>query len=87
VSSGQVGEIRSCSRGDGEKRRKGGQGEHIVEVIKMSTETQQSELVLINQISKEKLAKVVSELIRENEEVRMVIINLACASPYIKTQI
>ena len=57
------------------------------EVIKMSTETQQSELVLINQISKEKLAKVVSELIRENEEVRMAIINLACASPYIKTQI
>lgn len=52
----------------------------------MSTETQQSELVLINQISKEKLAKVVSELIRENEEVRMAIINLACTSPYIKTQ-
>ena len=56
------------------------------EVIKMSTETQQSELVLINQISKEKLAKVVTELIRENEEIRMAIINLACTSPYIETQ-
>ncbi len=52
----------------------------------MSTETQQSELVLMNQISKEELAKVVSELIRENGEVRMAIIKLACASPYIRTQ-
>ena len=48
--------------------------------------TQQSELVLINQVSKAEFAKVVSELIRENEEVRMAIINLACTSPYIKTQ-
>ena len=55
-------------------------------VIKMSTETQQSELVLVNQMSKEELAKVVSQLIRENAEVRMAIINLACSSPYIKTQ-
>jgi hypothetical protein len=38
---------------------------------KMSTETQQSELVLMNQMSKEELAMVVSELIREDEEVRM----------------
>lgn len=53
----------------------------------MSFETQQSELVLVNQMSKEELAKVVSELIWKNEEVRMAIINLACASPYIKTQI
>ena len=52
----------------------------------MSAETQQSELVLMNQMNKEELAKVVSELIRENEEVRMAIINLACASPDIKTQ-
>lgn len=55
-------------------------------VIKISTETQQSELVLMNQMSKEELAKVISELIRKNEEVRMAIINLACTSPYIKTQ-
>ena len=53
---------------------------------KRSTGTQQSELVVINQISKTELAKVISELIRENEEVRMAIINLACSSPYIKTQ-
>ena len=37
--------------------------------------------------SKEELAKAVSELIRENEEVRMAIINLACSSPNIVTQI
>jgi len=52
----------------------------------MSTETQQSELALINQVSKEEFAKAVTELIRTNQEVRMAIINLACASPYIKTQ-
>ena len=47
---------------------------------------QQSELVLVNQLSKEELARVVIELIRNNERVRMAIINLACTSPYIKTQ-
>ena len=52
----------------------------------MNTETQQSELVLINQASKEEFAKAVTELIRTNQEVRMAITNLACASPYIKTQ-
>jgi len=57
---------------------------YIGGVIKM--EIQHSELVLMNQISKEELAKVISELIRKNKEVRMAIINLACASPYIKTQ-
>ena len=59
---------------------------HAGEVIKMNVEAQQAELVLMNQMSKAELAKVVSELIRENEEVRMAIINLACASPHIKTQ-
>ena len=49
-------------------------------------ETQHSELVLMNQISKEEFAEIMSELIRNNKEVRMAIINLACASPYIKTQ-
>ena len=49
-------------------------------------EKQKSELVLINHASKVELAKVVSELIRENEEVRMAIIDLAFSSPYIKTQ-
>ena len=52
----------------------------------MKTETQKTKLVLKNQKSKEELAKVVSELIRENEEVRMAIIDLAFSSPYIKTQ-
>ena len=49
-------------------------------------EMQHSELVLMNQISKEEFAEIMSELIRNNKEVRMAIINLACASPYIKTQ-
>ena len=48
---------------------------------------QQSELILVDQLSKEELARVISELIRENEEIRMAIINLACSSPYIKTQV
>ena len=50
---------------------------HAGEVIKMNVEAQQSEVVVINQISKAELAKVVSELIRE----------LACASSYLKMQI
>ena len=49
-------------------------------------ETQQSELVLINQMGREEFAKAITELIRTNQEVRMAIINLACSSPYIKTQ-
>ena len=49
-------------------------------------ETQQSELVLTNQMSKEEFAQAIIELIRTNQEVRMAIIDLACASPYIKTQ-
>ena len=40
----------------------------------------------MNQMSKEELAKVISELIKENKEVRMAIINLACASPYVVTR-
>ena len=52
----------------------------------MKMETQQSELVLTNQMSKEEFAQAIIELIRTNQEVRMAIINLACASPYIKTQ-
>jgi len=43
--------------------------------------------IQIASASKKELAKVMSELIRENEEVRMAIIKLACASPYIVTQI
>jgi len=49
-------------------------------------ETQQSGLVLVDQMSKEEFAKAVTELIRTNQEVRMAITNLVCASPYIKTQ-
>ena len=52
----------------------------------MSTETQQSELVLINQMGKDEFAKAIIELIKTNQEVRMAIINLACSSPHIKTQ-
>lgn len=43
---------------------------------KMNTETQKSELVLINQMSREELGKVILDLIRTNGEVRQAIINL-----------
>ena len=49
----------------------------------MRTQTMQ---IQMESASKEELAKVVSELIRENEEVRMAIVNLACSNPYISTQ-
>ena len=53
----------------------------------MNAETQKSELVLINQMSKEEFGKVVLDLIRTNGEVRQAIINLVCACPNVLTEI
>ena len=53
----------------------------------MTGEAQQSELVLVNQMSKEELADMISEIIRENGNVRQAIINLVCACPNIVTEI
>ena len=36
---------------------------------------------------KEELAKQVVQLIRENDEVRLAVINLVCSSPYVVTEI
>ena len=53
----------------------------------MNIETQQSELVLLNQMSKEQLAKVLVELIREDREVQKAILNLTLSCPNIVTRI
>lgn len=53
----------------------------------MSFETQQSELILLNQISKDELAKVMVDLIKNDREVQKAILNLAFSCPNIVTQI
>lgn len=53
----------------------------------MSFEKQQAEVVLINQISKEELARVVVELIKNDQGVQRAIINLAFSCPNIVSQI
>ena len=53
----------------------------------MNVETQQSKLVLLNQMSKGELAKVLVELIRCDREVQRAILNFAFSCPNIMTQI
>jgi len=53
----------------------------------MNIETQKSEMVLLNQVSKEELAKVVVELIKNDREVQRAILDLAFSCPNIVTQI
>ncbi len=53
----------------------------------MSFEKQLSELILLNQISKDELAKVLAELIKNDQEVQRAIINLAFSCPNIVSQI
>ena len=43
--------------------------------------------VLINQMSKEELAKVIAELVRDNAEVQQALIELMCSSPNVVTEI
>ena len=52
----------------------------------MSMGIQWSGSVKLNQMNKMELAKLLAELICEDENVRMAIINLASASPYINTR-
>ena len=47
----------------------------------MIGEIQQSELVLINQISKEQLAEVMAELIKSNPKVISALYNVICSCP------
>jgi len=53
----------------------------------MNFEKQRSESVLLNQISKDELAKVLLELINDDREVQRAILNLAFSCPNIVTQI
>ena len=53
----------------------------------MNFEKQQAEVVLLNQIGKEELIKVLVELIKNNRELQRVILEVAWACPNIVTQI
>ena len=53
----------------------------------MSFEKQQAEMVVLNHISKDELAKVLVKLIRNDREVQKAILNLAFSCPNIVTQI
>ena len=53
----------------------------------MTFEKQQSELVLLNQISKDQLAKVVVELIKDSRELRRAILEVVWNCPNIVTRV
>ena len=53
----------------------------------MNSEKQQAELVLLNQISEDELAKVVVELIKDSRELRRAILEVVWNCPNIVTQI
>jgi hypothetical protein len=54
---------------------------------KMSFEKQQSELILLNQIRKDELAKVVVELIKDSRELPRAIMEVVWNCPNIVTQV
>ncbi len=53
----------------------------------MNVESQQPEMIVLNQTSKDELVRVLVELIKNDREVRMAILNLAFSCPNIVTQI
>jgi len=53
----------------------------------MNLETQQSELVLLNQMSREEFAKILVELIKDSREVQKDVLNLVFSYPNIVRQI
>lgn len=53
----------------------------------MNFEIQQSEMVLLNQISSEELAEVLVELIRNDREVQRAILEVLWACPNVVTRI
>ena len=53
----------------------------------MNIEKQQAEVVFLNRISKEELAKALVELIKNDREVQRAILNMAFSCPNIVTQI
>ena len=52
----------------------------------MRFENQRSGLVLLNEMSRDELSKALVALIKKDRKVRMAIINLVLASPYIVRQ-
>ena len=53
----------------------------------MNVETQQSEMVLLNQMSKEEFATVLVELIKDDRELQRAILEVVWNCPNIVTQI
>ncbi len=53
----------------------------------MNLETQQSEVVLLNQMDKDEFAKVVVELIKDSRELRRAILEVVWNCPNIVTQV
>ena len=53
----------------------------------MSTEAQQSEVVLLNQMDKDEFAKVLVELIKDRRELQRAILEVVWNCPNIVTQI
>ena len=53
----------------------------------MNFEKQQSELIFLNQISKDELAKVVVELIKDSRKLQRAILEVVWNCPNIVTQI
>lgn len=53
----------------------------------MSFEKQQVQTLVLNHVSKNELAEMLVELIKNDREVRRAILNLALSSPNIVTQI
>ena len=53
----------------------------------MSFQKQHAEMIVVNNMSKDELAKVLVELIKGDRDVRRAILNLALSCPNIVTQI
>ena len=53
----------------------------------MNIGTQQSEMVLLSQMSKEELAKIAIELIKDSKELRRAILEVVWNCPNIVTQV
>ena len=52
----------------------------------MNAETQQSEMVLLEEKGKEQLAKIMAQLIESNPEVISALYNTMCKCPYMVVQ-
>ncbi len=53
----------------------------------MNFEKQQSEMVLLNQMSREEFAQILSDLVKDNRELQRAILEVVWSCPNIVTQI